>query len=191
MRRINTNAVETIPIRLIISIAIIAAIVLLIVIASNSLRTLLAEHQVEQECRLLESSLSTMIGGGIPRDVDEVDTAEGTKRIQTFSLPDSLVYLSFGGDPDTMNRGVLEPGLTEDGAAIFYKVEGGSKKVIWLPKETFKFREGTYIDNRWVIDGAGQSFIVHTGGKITLVFERVQKSHLFYILIHGNDEIGS
>jgi hypothetical protein len=188
MRQMNTNAVEMIPIRLIISLAIIAAIAVMIVFASSSLRTLLAEHQVEQECRLLESTLSTMVGSGVPRDVDEASAAEGTKRVQTFTLPDSLLYLSFGGDPDSLNTGVLKTGLIEDGAAIFYRVEGGSKQVIWLPKETYKFREGTYVDNKWVINGTGQSFIVHSGGKITLVFERVQKNHVIYILIHGANE---
>ena len=184
----DANAVEMIPVRLIISIAIISAIAVMTVFASSSLRTLLAEHQVEQECRLLESTLSTMVGSGVPRDVDEASTAEGTKRVQTFTLPDSLLYLSFGGDPDSLNTGVLKPGLIEDGAAIFYMVEGGSKQVIWLPKETYKFREGTYVDHKWVINGTGQSFIVHSGGKITLVFERVQKKHVIYILIHGANE---
>jgi len=184
----NTTAVEMIPIRFIISLAIIAAIAIMMVFASGSLHTLLAEHQVEQECRLLESTLSTMVGSGVPRDVDEASAAEGTKRVQTFTLPDSLLYLSFGGDPDSLNTGVLKTGLIEDGAAIFYRVDGGSKQVIWLPKETYKFREGTYVDNKWVINGTGQSFIVHSGEKITLVFERVQKNHVTYILIHGTDE---
>jgi hypothetical protein len=188
MRKMNADAVEMIPVRLIISLAIISAIAVMMVFASSSLRIFLAEHQVEQECRLLESTLSTMVGSGVPRDVDEASFAEGTKRVQTFTLPDSLLYLSFGGNPDPLNTGVLKPELTEDGAAIFYQVDGGSKQVIWLPKETYKFRKGTYVDNKWVINGEGQSFIIHSGGKITLVFERVQKNHMIYILIHGTDE---
>jgi hypothetical protein len=184
----NADAVEMIPVRLIISIAIISAIAVMMIFASSSLRILLAEHQVEQECRLLESTLSTMVGSGVPRDVDEASTTEGTKRVQVFTLPDSLLYLSFGGDPDSLNTGVLKPGLIEGGAAIFYRVNGGSKQVIWLPKETYKFREGTYVDNKWVINGTGQSFIVHSGGKITLVFERVQKNHVIYILVYGVDK---
>lgn len=184
----NANAVEMIPVRLIISIAIISAIAVMMIFASSSLRILLAEHQVEQECQLLESTLSTMVGSGVPRDVDEASAAQGTKRVQTFTLPDSLLYLSFGGDPDSLNTGVLKPGLIEGGSAIFYRVDGGSKQVIWLPKEIYKFREGTYVDNKWVINGTGQSYIVQSGGKITLVFERVQKNHVIYILIYGTDE---
>jgi hypothetical protein len=189
MRRNNSYAVELIPIRLLISMIIITAVIVLVAIASDGLRSRLAEHHVEQQCLILESSLSTMVGSGVPRDVVEVNAAEGTMRIHTFTLPDSLVYLSFGGDPDPMNTGILQPSLTEDGAAIFYKVEGGSKKVVWLPKETCKFREGTFVDNRWMINGSGHSYILQTGGTITLVFERVQQNNLFYILIHGNDEI--
>jgi hypothetical protein len=188
MRQMNANAVEMIPVRLIISIAIISAIAVMMIFASSSLRILLAEHQVEQECQLLESTLSTMVGSGVPRDVDEASAAQGTKRVQTFTLPDSLLYLSFGGDPDSLNTGMLKPGLIEGGSAIFYRVDGGSKQVIWLPKEIYKFREGTYVDNKWVINGTGQSYIVQSGGKITLVFERVQKNHVIYILIYGTDE---
>lgn len=178
-----------IPIRLIISITIIAAILVMIGVGTLTLRTYLAEHQVEQQCRLLESTLSTMVGSGVPRDVDEVNTAEGTKRVQTFILPDSLVYLCFGGDPDPANKGERNPGLTEDGAALFYRVEGGSKHVMWLPKETYKFREGTYIDNKWIIAEEGQSYLLFGGGKTTLIFELVQKNHVNYILIQANDGI--
>jgi hypothetical protein len=178
-----------IPVRLIVSIAIVAAIAFMVVIASSNLRVLLAEQQVEKECRSLESSLCTMLSSGAARDIDETGAAEGTKRIQTFSLPDSLVYLCFGGDPDFSGTGVFQPDLIEDGTVIVYKVEGGSNKVMWLPKETCKFREGTIVDNKWVIAGTGQSYIIHSGGKITLVFECVQKSHQVYILIHGNDGI--
>ena len=187
MRQMNTDAVEMIPVRLIISLAIISAIAVMMVFASSSLRVFLAEHQVEQECRLLQSTLSTMVGSGVPRDVDEASAADGTKRVQTMTLPDSLLFLSFGGNPDSLNTGVLNTGLLEDGAAIFYQVEGGSKQVIWLPEETYKFREGTYVDHKWMINGAGQSYIVHSGGKITLVFECVQKNHRIYILVHGAD----
>jgi hypothetical protein len=186
----NNEAVEMLPIRLIISLAIIAAIAVLIVVASGNLRTVLAEHEVEGQCRLLESSLSTMVGTGGFRDVDAFSAPEGSKRMQTFSLPDSVMYLSFGGDPDPSNTGVIAPGLTEDGAVIVYQVQGGSKNVIWLPKETYKFREGTYVDNKWIIQGDGQSYIIQGGGTTTLVFERVTKNHQVYIFIHENDEIG-
>jgi hypothetical protein len=189
MRKMNGNATEMIPIRLIISITIIAAIMVLFAVAADSLRISLAEHQVEHECRMLQSRLSTMIASGVARDVDAVDTAQGTQRIQTMTFPDSLLYLSFGGNPDPLNTGELLSKLTEDGAALFYRVQGGNTQVIWLPIDCYKFREGTLLENTWVINDIGESFILCHGGTTTLVFELVQKNHVNYILIHANDGI--
>jgi hypothetical protein len=189
MSQRNNDAVDQLPIRLMMSLAIIAAIVVLVVSASGTLRTFFAEQQVESQCRLLEASLSTMAESGAVRDVDDLNAAEGTKRVQTFTLPESLVYLSFGGDPDPSNTGSFSSKLVEDGAVIFYKVQGGSRQIIWLPKETYKFREGTFVDDYWRITGEGKSFLIHTGGTVTLVFERVQKNHMTYILVHTTDDI--
>jgi hypothetical protein len=189
MRQGNTDASEMIPVRLLLSIAIIVAIIVMIGISVPTLHIFLAEHQVEHECLFLESCLSTMLVNGAPRDVDDLTAPEGTKRIHTFSLPESLLYLCFGGDPDPDNTGALQSDLVEDGACIVYKVEGGSKHVIWLPKATPGFREGTYADAHWEIAGQGQSYIIHSGGTIALVFEYVQKDDRVYILIHGADDI--
>ncbi len=189
MRRMNTAGVEMISIRLLISIIVITAIMLLVAIAFFHLRISLAEHQVEQECRLIQSALSTMVASGVARDVDAVDAPEGTLRIQTMMLPDTLVYLSFGGNPDPLNTGDLDPTLTEDGSVIFYKVQGGTTQVIWLPKDTYKFREGLSHGNTWTMNMTEESFIIRHGGTITLEFELVQQHHVYYILIHANDGI--
>ena len=185
--RIN-DAVDQLPVRLMMSLAIVAAVILVFTAASTTLRTLLAEQTVESQCRRLESSLSTLVQSGACRDVDDAHAAEGTKRVQTFSLPDSLVYLSFGGDPDPLSTGRFTSALLNDGAVIVYQVQGGSKNIIWLPLETSKFRAGSFIDGHWVIEGAGHNVLIRTGGTVTLVFERVQKNHDCYILVHTTGE---
>ncbi|MCX6667750.1 MAG: hypothetical protein NTV74_05875 [Euryarchaeota archaeon] len=188
MRKSDNIASEMIPIRLIISITVIAAIAVIIAIAYNNLSLTLAENQIENDCRILESELYTMVSSGIARDVDDINAGEGTKRIHAFDLPGNLIYLAFGVDPDPNNCGTLKTGLTEAGSVIFYSVGGGSKHVIWLSDE-LKFREGNYTDNKWIINGDGQGFIINRGGKTTLVFEFVQKNDERYILIQNNDRI--
>ena len=188
MKNTDEIAAEMLPIRLIISIVVIAAVAAMITIGYINLSIVLAENQVEKECRTLESELYTMMGSGIARDVDEVSSSEGTKRTHAFELPDNLAYLAFGVDPDINNDGVLETGLTCNGSVIFYRVGGGSKHVIWLSEE-FKFREGNYTDDKWVIKENGQGLIINGGGKTTLVFEFVQKHDERYILIQKNDLI--
>jgi len=188
MKKMDELAADMIPTRLIISISIIAAITLLIAFGYKSLSIYSAENQVEQECRKLESELFSMIASGVARDIGEMNADDGTIRSCSFVLPDSLIYLSFGVDPDPDNNGELQSGLTVNGTVIFYRVDGGSKKAIWLD-EGFKFREGFIIGNKWVINGDGQGYILQGGGKSTIIFELVEKNENVFILIHGNDNI--
>jgi len=190
MRKSDNIASEMIPIRLIISITVIAAIAVIIAIAYNNLSITLAENQIENDCRTLESKLYTMMSSGVAREVDDINDGEGTKRVHNFDLPGNLIYLAFGVDPDPNNCGILKTGLTEAGSAIFYRVGSGSKHAIWLSEE-LKFREGNYTDNKWIINGDGQGFIITSGGKTTLVFELVQKNDERYILIQSNDRTES
>ena len=64
---------------------------------------------------------------------------------------------------------------------------GSNKQVIWFPEEGFKFREGKYVNNKWIINKDEQGFVFSSGGKTTLTFELVEKNHEKYILIHSND----
>ncbi|MFH1101200.1 MAG: hypothetical protein V1726_04090 [Methanobacteriota archaeon] len=187
MKKMDGFAAEMIPIRLVISMVIIAAIMVMVVMGYNYFRVVSAEHQVENEYRAFESTLYSMIGSGVARDVNEVGAGEGTKRVFTFHLPDTLVYLAFGVDPDTDNDGVLHTGLTEGGSVVCYRVSNGGKHVFWLPSDQFQFREGNYTDERWVIHEDGQGFILDAGGESTLTFELVQQNTQVYILIQGSD----
>lgn len=184
-------AAEMLPVRLMISIAMIVTIVILVVVAAGNLQVFLAEQEIETACRSLQASLCTMVADGAFRDVDDLSSPEGTKRIHTFKLPDTLMYLSFGGDPDPADNGSRTSELLEDGSVIVYKVAGGSKKIIWLPIETYKFREGRFDYTHWVLEDQGNSFLITSGGTVTLVFECVQKRHQKFILIHQNDERNS
>ena len=189
MKPIDSFGAEMIPIRLLISIAIVAAIAALVWVGMGMLRTSSAQHQVEQQCRDLVSSLETMVRSGASRDLEEGLAAAGTTRVQTLVLPDTLMYLSFGGDPDVENTGVLHPQIQGGGAMIVYRVQGGSKHVLWLPQGMSGFREGYLSNATWTLKGDGEGFILTHGGTSTLLFELVEKQRKTYILIHGNDGI--
>jgi hypothetical protein len=188
LKKFDDFAADMIPIRLIISVAIIAAISFIVFFGLINLRIVLSENQIENECRNIESKLYSMIQNGVSRDVDETGAGEGTKRVHSFDLPDNVVYLSFGVDPSKDNTGVFKSGLTSDGCVIFYKVEGGSKKVIWF-NENFRLREGKIENDKWILNTLPQGYILTNSGSITLTFELVEKNHVIYVLIHGNDEI--
>jgi hypothetical protein len=189
MKKIDNTASEMIPIRLIISIAIMAAIAFMLAVGYNNLSITLSENQIENQYITLESKLYTMLASGVTRDVDELNAGDGTMRTHTFDLPDNVVYLAFGIDPDPNNNGELITGLTDDGSAVFYKVSNGNKHVIWLSGDDFRFREGNNTNGKWIINNDEQGFILRNSGKTTLTFELVQKNHEKYVLILANDNI--
>lgn len=189
MKKIDNTASEMIPIRLIISIAIMAAIAFMLAVGYNNLSITLPENQIENQYITLESKLYTMLASGVTRDVDELNAGDGTMRTHTFDLPDNIVYLAFGIDPDPNNNGELTTGLTDDGSAVFYKVSNGNKHVIWLSGDDFRFREGNNTNGKWIINNDEQGFILRNSGKTTLTFELVQKNHERYVLILANDNI--
>lgn len=189
MKKLNNFAIEFIPIRLIISIILIGFISSLILTGFLKINIITSENQIENQCRLLESKLITMVVSGVARNLDLINSTEGTKRSQVFILPDNLIYLSFGVDPEPDNNGILTTGLTNNGSAIFYKVDGGNKKVIWLDSKKFHFREGFFINNKWYINGKGQGLILIKNGTVKLIFELVQKNDEIYILIHLTDNV--
>ena len=175
-----------IPMRALISIIMVGIIVALAFIGLQHAMKIQAEKQVKRECDELVSYLSTLVSGGYARDVDNpLDIQMHTRSIE-LKLPDDLVYIGFGIDPDENNDGILRSGLTANGSCIFYKIEGLSKKVIWLD-EDFKFREGNFDDNRWLIKTPQQGYIIDGGGDYILTFELVKKAGMTYILVHSED----
>ena len=54
-----------------------------------------------------------------------------------------------------------------------------------IPDVRYTFCEGKYVDNRWIMNGTGGSYVMSKGGKTTLIFEYVQKNHERYILVYG------
>ena len=189
MKKIDNYATEMIPIRLIISITVIAAISFLIAIGVNNLLVTLSENQIEKEYLTVESKFYTMINSGVARELDIHSSENGTLRTHSFNLPDNLIYLGFGVDPEPYNNGNIITGLTEDGSAIFYRVNGGGKNVIWLNQKEIRFREGKFENNIWNINHDHQGFIITQGGKTILTFELVEKNLEKYILVHANDSI--
>ena len=182
----DNKAAEMIPIRLIISIIIIAAITSMVAVAYYNLALTSAEHQIQQECYSLEAELLTMTSSGNARDLFDPTATPGTTRSHTFHLSEKLIYLSFGVDPDQDNDGTLQTGLTANGSILCYQTERGSKHIHWL-SEKICFREGTYLDERWIISGEEQGFILTWAGESTLIFELVHNGYTPYILIHATD----
>ena len=175
MEKLNDQAADILPIRLIISISFIAAILLFLGIGLGNIQNILEEQEMQQICSIIQSKLYSLVTSGTPRDIDDPDSKEGSKRIYNIHLPDDLVFLAFGVDPDAMDN------LTEDGCLIVYKLSNGFKKIIWLPGE-MRLRAGIYNNGGWILSEKG--FILDKNGVTTLIFELVKKDDIEYVLIY-------
>lgn len=191
IKKLDNKAVDFLPMRIIVSIAIITAITGLTAYGLYSASINNSENQIDQQCKELISSLSSMAARGEPRDNSNINDGIGSIRVKEFNLPNNLLYLSFGVDPDPNNDGKLKTGLTEEGNVIFYRVEGGSKKTIWLD-EHIKFREGVYIEifGGWfLIPGLihPTGHIIEEGGTTSITFEYIILNNESYVLIQSDD----
>ncbi len=175
-----------IPVRIVISITLAAAIVAIAYVGLHNAFKEKEESSVKKQCEELVAMLASMVKSGDARDVENPFAHDGDTRKYNFTFPSSLAYIGFGVDPDPDNDGVLESGLTGEGNCIFYMIEGKNKQVMWLD-ESIKFREGKYEDGRWIIREP-EGYIMDGGGEVTLIFELVEKRGDKYILIQAEDK---
>ena len=178
MKGLDNQAADILPIRLIISISFIATFLVFLGIGLGNIKGVLEEQKLEQSCSIIKSKLYSLVTSGSARDLDDIDSQEGSKRMYSINLPDDIVFLAFGVDPDS------KVNLTDDGCLIVYKLSNGFKKIIWLPEE-IRLRAGVYNGREWMLSQRG--FILDKNGVTTLIFELVEEDNIEYILIYPSE----
>ena len=189
----NEQAIDTIPLKLIVYLTLIGMILLLAAIGLKNAVPAMDTSIMEQQITRIKPSIEQM-QSGYARDLGDPNAPTGNIRSIEVTLPDSLEYLSFGVDPDPDNNGILTdtpPGLvTDNGNVIYYKLTGTGKNIIKLD-DRVRLREGVVNDNRWmpnIVDGFHQALVVD-GSSQTLTFELVSDRDMIYTLIHLTDEM--
>ncbi|MDD3492169.1 MAG: hypothetical protein PHU95_02715 [Candidatus Thermoplasmatota archaeon] len=185
----DKRGMGAIPLRMLISLVVGAGIVAVVFVGLRGALHTAAEKQVERECHEILSSLSTMVASGDARWASNPEMARGDTRSMEITMPDELVFLGFGIDPDPDNDGVLSSGLTANGSCIFFKTEGRGKRAIW-DTGGVRFREGTQENGRWAVHEPQQGYIIRGGGTYHLTFELVADyDGTTYVLIWAQDKI--
>lgn len=184
----DSRGATIIPVRLALSIILIAAMGSLFYVGLQHFIPIWAEGKVEQQVTDLDTMLHEIVTGST-RNLDLGENyieKPGERRPFTFRLPSQLIYLGIGVDPDPDNNGVLERYLTGEGNIIVYRVEGRGKKTYWLD-EDIKIRMGVYENNNWNMRMPEEGLIIEGGGTYEIVFELVQYLGKKYILIQANN----
>jgi len=182
MRGFDARAVEMVPIRVIMSLAIIGAILGVWAVGVYVLEPTLASQRLREECEGLAGELASLVQGGAPRDLRDLSSPLGTRRVVSLEVPSGCVYVSFGGDPDPDGDGVLDSGVTGSGAMVVFLVQGASKEVVWLSEPAVGFRAGVFNGQRYRLGQGG--LVLRGGGRTVLTFELVRDAVDMFILVY-------
>lgn len=189
----DTVAADTIPLKLVVYLALLAAVVLLLAQAWSVASPVLQDAEIKAQAESASLSLLS-IQGGYARNSEDRHSPEGSMCILTFSLPPSVRYISFGVDPDQECNGKLTDSewIPEDNTVIYQYKNGVKKRVflegapihfikgirnsegIWVPanqegSETFSALENTAIVIEYPVSGEFLfEMVTHNGTRYTI-----------------------
>ena len=149
----DTLGVYTIPLKLVVYLALTGAVMALIAVSWGNIMPFIEGADVDKQ--ITNAALEiTSVRQGSARDILDQRSADGSMCVVELSLPDNVRYVGFGVDPDPDANGNLTDSkwVIEDNT-IVYQYSNGVKKRVFLNGETIQFRNGIQdASGRWVID---------------------------------------
>ena len=149
----DTRGVDTIPLKLVVYLALTGAVMALIAVSWGNIMPFIEGADVDKQ--ITNAALEiTSVRQGSARDILDQRSADGSMCVVELSLPDNVRYVGFGVDPDPDANGNLTDSkwVIEDNT-IVYQYSNGVKKRVFLNGETIQFRNGIQdASGRWVID---------------------------------------
>lgn len=138
----DTAAADTIPLKLVVYLALLAAVVLLLAHAWSIASPVLQDAEIKTQAETASLSLLS-IQGGYARNSEDSHSPEGSMCTLTFSLPPSVRYISFGVDPDKeCNGNLTDSEWIPENNTLIYQYKSGVKKRVFLKGTPVHFIKG-------------------------------------------------
>ena len=138
----DTTAADTIPLKLVVYLGLLAAVLILISNAWHTAGPVMEDAQIKAQAETASLSIRS-IQEGYARDSAENHSPEGTMCTLKFSLPASVRYISFGVDPDPECNGqVSDSEWILENNTIIYQYKNGVKKRLFLEGKPVHFIKG-------------------------------------------------
>ncbi|AKB24391.1 hypothetical protein MSMTP_0922 [Methanosarcina sp. MTP4] len=147
----DTRAADTIPLKLVVYLGLLAAVLLLIAQAWENASPVLDEAEIEAQVE--DAALSLLsIQKGHARPLEDRYGPEGGMCVLTLSLPEQVRYLSFGADPDPDCSGNLSDSEWKlENNTLIYQYKNGVKQRVLLGGETVHFLKGaSEEEGNWI-----------------------------------------
>lgn len=154
----DTTAADTIPMKLILYLGLLAAVLILLIQSWNTANPALEEARIKAQVEAASLAILS-IQDGYARNTAESHSPEGTMCTLKFTFPASVRYISFGVDPDPDCNGQLgDSEWIPENNTIIYQYKNGVKKRLFLEGKTVNFIKGE-IDSQgnWMLSGSQKS----------------------------------
>jgi hypothetical protein len=138
----DTVAADTIPLKLVVYLGLLAAVLILLAQAWHTAIPILEDAEITDQVETASLSIRS-IQGGYARNPADTYSPEGSKCSLDFSFPASVRYISFGVDPDPECNGQLnDSNWTLENNTIIYQYKNGVKKRVFLQGKPVHFVKG-------------------------------------------------
>ena len=170
----DTRAVDTIPLKMVVYLAVTGAIMVLVAISWSNAAPFI-QGVVEEE-QISDAALDiASIQNGPSRDLTDIRAQDGSMCIIELSLPDEISYVAFGVDPDpNRNADLTDNQWINRNNTIVYQYNNGAKKYATIKGDPIHFRQGIQnYEGIWVIDSDKKSVVIEGPIDGEFVFELV------------------
>jgi hypothetical protein len=154
----DTTAADTIPLKLVVYLGLLAVVLILAVQAWHTVTPVLEDVQIKAQVEAASLSIRS-VQEGYARDSAESHSPEGTMCTLKFSFPASIRYISFGVDPDPECNGQLNDSewILENNT-IIYQYKTGVKKRLFLEGKPVHFIKGEQdSEGIWMPSGSQEN----------------------------------
>lgn len=154
----DTTAADTIPLKLVVYLGLLAVVLILAVQAWHTVTPVLEDAQIKAQVEAASLSIRS-VQEGYARDSAESHSPEGTMCTLKFSFPASIRYISFGVDPDPECNGQLNDSEWRfENNTIIYQYKTGVKKRLFLEGKPVHFIKGEQDSERiWMPSGSQEN----------------------------------
>lgn len=138
----DTVAADTIPLKLVVYLGLLAAVLILLVQAWQMAIPVLEDAEITDQAETASMSILS-IQDGYARNSADLYSSEGSICTLKFSLPASVRYMGFGVDPDPECNGNLSDSRwIMENNTIVYQYKNGVKKRVLLEGKPIHFVKG-------------------------------------------------
>ena len=176
----TTNNAETLVIRLLISIVLIAAIFSLAVFGLQHVERHNAQATLDAQTNSIIAAATSLIEQGSARNLNDPKAEAGSKRTIEISLPLQTRYFCLGGKP---TQNLTDTLIINDGAVLCSQIQGTSADIVLL-NDHLKFRLADTSDSDHLPTNSQSCLLLTQPGKYTLTLELVSDYDNYLILVY-------